>query len=160
MGNINGHETTITAPWLRMRLAEPETAKRICLIDATPRAGEPCLPYARPLDIRTLLQCGPVSGEAFQAAVRVIGATSYDQVVIYDRNLPLASSVLWGLFKAFGHRDACVLQGGYVAWRQADGEVAADYAPQEAGTWRARDGRIGGELLADIARLQQMPFTG
>jgi 3-mercaptopyruvate sulfurtransferase SseA len=112
MGNINGHETTITASWLRMRLAEPETAQRICLIDATPTTDAFCLPYARPLDVRALVACGLPTADAFQAAVRSIGATSLDQVVIYDRNTPLAASILWRLFRAFGHRDACILDGG------------------------------------------------
>lgn len=160
MGNINGHETLVSAPWLRMRLAEPETARRICLIDATPGHDGPCLPYARPLDVGALLQGSPLTASSFQAAVRAIGATSFDQVVIYDRDTPLAASVLWRLFQAFGHRDACILEGGYAAWRSASGDVARGYAPQEAGTWQAREGRIDGELLADIGRLQQAARSG
>jgi 3-mercaptopyruvate sulfurtransferase SseA len=155
MGNINGHETRVTASWLRMRLAEPETARRICLIDATPGHDGTCLPHARPLDLRALLQSGPPTAGAFQAAIRAIGATSHDQVVIYDRDMPLAASVLWRLFQAFGHPDACVLEGGYAAWHQASAEIARGYTSQEPGTWRAREGPIDGELLADIGRLQQ-----
>ncbi len=160
MGNINGHETLVTAPWLRMRLAEPETARRICLIDATPGKDEPCLPHARPLDVGALLQGGPPTAAFFQAAVRAIGATSFDQVVIYDRGNPLAASVLWRLFQAFGHCDACILDGGYTAWRSASGDIARGYASQEAGTWRARKGRLDRELLADIERLQQAARSG
>jgi 3-mercaptopyruvate sulfurtransferase SseA len=157
MGNINGHETQITAPWLRMRLAEPETARRICLIDATPVVGARCLPGARALDLRALMveSGGMPTAEAFQATVRAIGATSLDQVIIYDRDDPLAASVLWRLFHAFGHRDACILAGGYRAWCAASGELAARYCVHEVGTWRARQAPATNHaLLADIRRLQ------
>ncbi|MEA2978929.1 MAG: thiosulfate/3-mercaptopyruvate sulfurtransferase [Alphaproteobacteria bacterium] len=155
MGNINGHETRITAPWLRMRLAEPETAGRICLIDATPKTGEPCIPYSRALDVRELTNGGSAlpSAQAFQSAVRLIGATSLDQVVIYDRDDPAASSVLWHLFRAFGHLDTCFLEGGYAAWRRASGELASRYSEQEPGTWRAQESRNAREAAAEILRL-------
>ncbi|MEA2992366.1 MAG: thiosulfate/3-mercaptopyruvate sulfurtransferase [Alphaproteobacteria bacterium] len=160
MGNINGHETRVTAAWLRMRLAEAETAQRICLIDATPTADAPCLPYARPLAVRTLLNDGMPTPEEFQAALRAIGATSFDQVVIYDRNLPLASSILWRLFRCFGHRDACILDGGYDAWCTVSGELVESYSKHEAGTWRAAGVSADRELLAEIDALRQMFRAG
>ena len=153
MGNINGHETRITAPWLRMRLAEPETAGRICLIDATPKTGEPCLPYSRALDVRALMGAALPTAQTFQSAVRSIGATSLDQVIIYDRDDPAASSVLWHLFRAFGHRDTCILEGGYAAWGAASGELARGYSEQEAGTWRALQSETASEAFAEIPRL-------
>lgn len=155
MGNINGHERSVTAPWLRMRLAEPDTAQRICLIDATPRTDAPCLPYSRPLDVRALVMRsdGVPPASAFQAAVRNIGATSFDQVVIYDRDIPLASCVLWRLFRAFGHRDTAIVEGGYQAWCGAAGELASHYLQQEVGTWRAAEAPVDGELLAEIQLL-------
>ncbi len=154
MGNINGHETRITAPWLRMRLAEPETAGRICLIDATPKPGEPCIPYSRALDVRALMDTGRAlpTAQAFQSAVRSIGATSLDQVIIYDRDDPPASSVLWHLFRAFGHRDTCILDGGYAAWRGASGELASRYGEQEPGTWRAQEAETASEAFTEILR--------
>jgi 3-mercaptopyruvate sulfurtransferase SseA len=156
MGNINGHETTITASWLRMRLAERETAQRICLIDATPTRDAPCLPYARSLDVRALMACGVPTADTFQAAVRSIGATSLDQVVIYDRNMPLAASILWRLFRAFGHRDACILDGGYEAWCSVCGQLASCYSENEVGTWQAERVPVPCELLAEVRLLQQL----
>jgi 3-mercaptopyruvate sulfurtransferase SseA len=159
MGNINGHETRVRAPWLRMRLAEPETAQRICLIDASPAPGEPCLPYARPLDVRALVERHggvPTSG-AFEAAIRTIGTTSLDQVIIYDRDGDIASLVLWGLFRSFGHRDTCILEGGHAAWCAAGGEVTGRYSEHEFGTWRAVEGRPDPELAEAIRRLRERP---
>jgi 3-mercaptopyruvate sulfurtransferase SseA len=139
-----------------MRLAEPETAARICLIDATPKPGEPCIPYSRPLDVRALVNAGTAmpTAQAFQSAVRSIGATTLDQVVIYDRDDPAASSVLWHLFRAFGHRDACILDGGYAAWRGASGELASRYCEQEPGTWRAQQSEPASEAVAEILRFR------
>jgi 3-mercaptopyruvate sulfurtransferase SseA len=159
MGNINGHETRVTAAWLRMRLAEAETAQRICLIDATPGEG-PCLPYARPLDVRAMLKSGMPTADNFQAALRAIGTTSFDQVVIYDRDTPLASSILWRLFRSFGHRDACILDGGYDAWCTVSGELVESYSKHEAGTWRAAGVSADRELLAEIDALRQMFRAG
>ena len=162
MGNINGHETRITAPWLQMRLAEPETAGRICLIDATPKTSEPCIPYSRALDVRALVEAGTAlpTAQAFQSAVRSIGATTLDQVVIYDRDNPLASSVLWHLFRAFGHRDACILEGGYAAWCAASGELASRYSEQKPGTWRAQEPQTANEAAPEILRLLSIsPMT-
>lgn len=155
MGNINGHETSITASWLRMRLAEPETAGRICLIDATPMIGQPCIPYSRALDVRVLVDAGNAmpTPQSFQSAVRSIGATTLDQVVIYDRDDPSASSVLWHLFRAFGHRDTCILEGGYAAWRSASGELATRYCEHEPGTWCA-ELKTANEAFAEILRLR------
>jgi 3-mercaptopyruvate sulfurtransferase SseA len=159
MGNINGHETRVTAAWLRMRLAEAETAQRMCLIDATPNEG-PCLPYARPLAVQALVQDAIPTAETFQAALRAIGATSFDQVVIYDRNIPLASSILWRLFRCFRHRDACILDGGYHAWCSVSGELVESYSDHEPGTWRAGGGPADRELLAEIDALRQMFRAG
>ena len=144
-----------------MRLAEPETAGRICLIDATPKIGEPCIPYSRPLDVRVLVDVNTAmpASQAFQTAVRSIGATSLDQVIIYDRNDPLSSSVLWHLFRAFGHRDACILEGGYAAWCSASGELAFQYSEHEFGTWRAREPELDREVLTEIQCLQELSRT-
>jgi 3-mercaptopyruvate sulfurtransferase SseA len=153
MGNINGHETSITASWLRMRLAEAETAGRICLIDATPKPGAPCIPYSRALDVRSLVGGARPTAQAFQAAVRSIGTTTLDQVVIYDRDDPAASSVLRLLFRAFGHRDACILDGGYAAWCSVAGELALRYSEHEPGTWRAQERDNASATSTEILRL-------
>jgi thiosulfate/3-mercaptopyruvate sulfurtransferase len=101
------------------------------------------------------VQDGVPTADVFESAIRAIGATSLDQVVIYDRDNPLAALVLWRLFRAFGHRDACVLEGGIAAWRGASGDLASAYSQHEPGTWRAQRGAADTDLAADIQRLRQ-----
>lgn len=122
-----------------MRLAKTETAQRICLLDATPTRGLRCLPYSRAFDIRGLMResSGMLSAVAFQEAVQNVGATSLDQVVIYDRDDEAASLTLWRFFHRFGHSDTCVLAGGLKAWAAAGGELVDRYTKHDRGTWRA-----------------------
>ena len=142
MGNINGHETTITASWLRMRLAEPETAQRICLIDATPTMDAPCLPYARPLDVCALAACGVPTADAFQAAVRSIGATSLDQVVIED------TWTVSGLFGACSRRSVIGTPASWMGGIKHGAASAANSRPAIRPTTSEPGGRNAYRHLA------------
>src|SRR5713101_1517463 len=90
---------------------------------------------------------------ADRAGVPVGGA--FDRrhlVIIYDRDDPPASSVLWHLFRAFGHRDTCILDGGYAAWRGASGELASRYGAQGPGTWCEQKAETAIEAVTEILR--------
>ena len=59
----------------------------------------------------------------FAAAVGALGITDNDDVVVYDRPpIPSAPRVWWS-FRAMGHKDVRVLNGGLEAWRAAGGGV-------------------------------------
>jgi thiosulfate/3-mercaptopyruvate sulfurtransferase len=51
------------------------------------------------------------------SAARAIGLTNRQQIVIYDNTTDIWAARLWWLFKAFGHDEVSVLDGGLTAWR-------------------------------------------
>jgi 3-mercaptopyruvate sulfurtransferase SseA len=137
MGNINGHDGQVRPSWLRMRLAEPDTAKRICLIDAAPAGDARLVPGAGRLDVEALTAGGRIPPAAeFEAAVRRVGLTSYDQVVVYDDGGLLRAELLQLLFKFYGYDDVCVLEGGAAAYA-ALADMAPALGTREPGTWQA-----------------------
>ncbi|ORY93571.1 Rhodanese-like domain-containing protein [Syncephalastrum racemosum] len=54
--------------------------------------------------------------EAFAAAVGKLGITHQDPVVVYDSAGFFSAARVYWTFKAFGHQDVAVLQGGLPRW--------------------------------------------
>jgi thiosulfate/3-mercaptopyruvate sulfurtransferase len=52
----------------------------------------------------------------FASAAGAVGLTNRQHIVVYDNNTGIWASRLWWLFKAFGHDDVSVLDGGLKAW--------------------------------------------
>jgi len=68
------------------------------------------------------------SPEKFSSAVRKLGLGDGNKIVIYDSNGGyMAACRVWWMFRLFGHKDVCVLDGGLVRWgkerRPVDSEV-------------------------------------
>jgi len=59
----------------------------------------------------------------FSSKVRKLGLGDGNHIVIYDSNNFFASARVWWMFRAMGHRDVSVLNGGYKAWLSAGGEI-------------------------------------
>ncbi|MFJ8894352.1 sulfurtransferase [Leifsonia sp. NPDC102414] len=57
---------------------------------------------------------------AFEAAAESVGVGSDTTVVVYDASVGQWASRLWWLFRAFGHTNVAVLDGGAVKWRAED----------------------------------------
>ena len=53
---------------------------------------------------------------AFETAVRAMGISAQSQIVIYDGAGIFAAPRAWWMFKAMGHKDVGVLNGGLPAW--------------------------------------------
>jgi thiosulfate/3-mercaptopyruvate sulfurtransferase len=52
----------------------------------------------------------------FASAAGAIGLTNRQQIVVYDNSTGIWAARLWWLFKAFGHDEVSVLDGGLTAW--------------------------------------------
>ena len=63
------------------------------------------------------------SPEKFSSRVRRLGLGDGHRVICYDQNGFLASARVWWMFRAMGHGDVAVLDGGFEAWRNAGGAV-------------------------------------
>jgi thiosulfate/3-mercaptopyruvate sulfurtransferase len=57
------------------------------------------------------------------AAAQAIGLTNRQRIVVYDNSAGIWAARLWWLFKAFGHDEVSVLDGGLTAWRAEGGPV-------------------------------------
>lgn len=60
---------------------------------------------------------------AFAAAVAALGISAASRVVVYDQRGIFSAPRLWWMFRAFGHENVQVLDGGLPAWIAADGAV-------------------------------------
>ncbi|MDV6252816.1 sulfurtransferase [Vibrio sp. EA2] len=74
--------------------------------------------------------------EGFNASAQQLGLHKDDLIVVYDNSGTLASPRAWWMFKAMGHDNVKVLNGGLPAWI-ASGLPVADSlsAPTEQGTF-------------------------
>ncbi len=70
--------------------------------------------------------------ELFQEKVRALGVNNRSRLVIYDDTGVYASPRGWWMFRAMGHEQVAVLDGGLPAWLQAGYPVDAAFASAPA----------------------------
>ncbi len=69
----------------------------------------------------------------FEQSVGTLGISSDSRVIAYDRGNFVASARAWWMFRAFGHEQVNVLDGGLSAWRRVGGQLvdgAVEVTPQ------------------------------
>lgn len=66
--------------------------------------------------------------EKFAARVRKMGLGDGNRIVVYDGGAPFAAARVWWMFRAFGHIDVMVLDGGIAKWK-AEGRPLDDLPP-------------------------------
>lgn len=59
----------------------------------------------------------------FSSRVRRLGLGDGNRIIVYDQNSFYASARVWWMFRAMGHKDVKVLDGGMAAWLEADGDT-------------------------------------
>jgi thiosulfate/3-mercaptopyruvate sulfurtransferase len=69
------------------------------------------------------------SVEQFERQVGRLGIASGDKIVVYDAEKFLASARVWWMFRAMGHDDVVVLDGGLNAWKALGQPLEAGPAP-------------------------------
>ncbi|BCW89343.1 3-mercaptopyruvate sulfurtransferase [Alphaproteobacteria bacterium SO-S41] len=123
----------VTSDWLKDRLGSPD----IRIIDASwhmPAAGrsgakefdEAHIPGALFFDIDEIADTASSLAhmlpppEKFSARVRKLGIGDGTMVVAYDAYGMHAAARAWWMFRAMGHENVAVLDGGFLKWR-ADG---------------------------------------
>ncbi len=79
------------------------------------------------------------SPEYFEKACRTLGISSHHKIVVYDKLGVYSSPRVWWMFKAMGHRDIAVLDGGLPAWRRANLPCIIETKPasRKPGNFRA-----------------------
>lgn len=93
----------------------------------------------------------------FSSRVRKLGLGDGNRLVIYDSNGFFASARVWWMFRAMGHKDVKVLDGGLAAWTAAGGETE-DLPP--VSVERHYTARKRADLVKDIVQVQTAIVDG
>jgi thiosulfate/3-mercaptopyruvate sulfurtransferase len=83
--------------------------------------------------------------EVFAAKMQALGIGDDDRIVVYDQPGSCAAPRVWWTFRAFGHRDVAVLDGGLAKW-QAVGLPVTEHPA------RARDASFTARLDPTLVR--------
>jgi thiosulfate/3-mercaptopyruvate sulfurtransferase len=126
----------VSADWLKSHLNAPDVRVLDCtyFMPGSPQTGRQVydshhIPGARFFDIDDIADTDSSlphmlpSPEKFSSRVRRLGLGDGHRVICYDQNGFLAAARVWWMFRAMGHGDVAVLNGGFDAWRAAGGAV-------------------------------------
>lgn len=157
-----GNSGLVTAKWLLENYQRKDVKILDASMDATvvfPDAwksgpkefAEAHIPGARFFDIDGVSD--PTSGlphtlpspEIFQEAMRSLGISNDDQVIIYDNSMLRSAARGWWMFRVMGHDNVRVLDGGLEAWRAIGG-------PFEGGTNAVAPGNFTATLNTALLR--------
>lgn len=159
-------EDIVSTEWLAAHLGSPDiaildgswhlpAAKR----DAKAEFMEGHIPGAQFFDLdansdteSTLPHMLP-SPEKFSSRMRKLGIGDGKRVIIYDTVGLFSAARIWWMFKAFGHADVAILDGGLAKWK-AEGRPLEDgpaARPQE----RHFTARFQASMVSDLADVRR-----
>lgn len=158
-------EPLVSPIWLNEHLHDAD----LVILDATiPKIGEVgphplaeiCIPGARYFDLNgifsdhaTDLPHNLPSPEVFTQASRELGINANSRIVIYDHHGIYVSPRVWWMFRAMGHENVAVLDGGLPHWLAAGLPTTTKEPPV------AKDGdftaRLNSDLVCDSAWVLQ-----
>ena len=138
---MNGRDPLVSAGWLKANITAPD----VCVLDATwvppflkdrPN-GKSCyesghIVGASYFDIDDIADTSSglkhmlPSADIFAEKVGALGVSNTSRVVVYDSNSFFASARAWWMFRAMGHDETFVLDGGLNAWKAAGGDVETE----------------------------------
>lgn len=151
MKNISLRTPIVSIEWLLAHLNKPNlvildaTKTKVGQKELSEEAKTKRIPRARFFDLQktfkdqeaTLPNTMP-SPEYFEKEAQKIGINNESVIVIYDHHGVYSSPRGWWIFKAMGHENVVVLDGGFPAWKNANLPIAiqANY-DGEAGNFKA-----------------------
>jgi thiosulfate/3-mercaptopyruvate sulfurtransferase len=91
--------------------------------------------------------------EKFSARVRKLGLGDGNRIVVYDGNPMMGATRVWWMFRAFGHKDIAVLDGGLPKWI-AEGRPVTDEPPQPRE--RHFTARLDSTLVRDLGQVTKL----
>ncbi len=126
MNNISILESTVSVDWLHDNL----NATNLVILDGTINklfnTPQVSIPNTRFFDIKKKFSdvSAPFpstfpSEEQFQKEAKSLGINRDSAIVVSDDKGIYSSARVWWLFKAFGHENVAVLNGGFPAWKNA-----------------------------------------
>ncbi|MBX3501178.1 MAG: 3-mercaptopyruvate sulfurtransferase [Alphaproteobacteria bacterium] len=91
--------------------------------------------------------------EKFSARVRKLGLGDGNRIVVYDGSPMMGATRVWWMFRAFGHKDIAVLDGGLPKWI-AEGRPVTDEPPQPRE--RHFTARLDSTLIRDVGQVTRL----
>lgn len=170
MNNVSLTDSIVSVQWLRENLS----AENLVIFDASMKPIVP-VPTSAPetrvyipgslrfdfddvlTDHTTSLPHMMPSAEFFQEEMQKLGVNHDSAIVAYDKDGIYSSPRAWWMFRAMGHEQVAVLDGGLPAWIQAGYETVPTLAtPKRRGNFASRpqgwlfvDSRFVLQALAD-----------
>lgn len=171
VARISPEKPTVSAEWLKSHLSAPD----VRVLDATwfmpteARTGREAythqhIPGARFFDIDDVTDTeSPLPHmlpppEKFSSRARKLGLGDGHRIIVYDQNGYFASARVWWMFRAMGHEDVAVLDGGFDAWRNAGGAI--EDLPPHFQADRHFTCRPRRDVLRDLEQVRQALATG
>jgi len=94
--------------------------------------------------------------EKFSSRVRRLGLGDGVRIVVYDGSPMMGASRVWWMFRAFGHKDVAVLDGGLPKWVREGRPVTDDATvPRE----RHFTARLDSTLIRDVDQVKRLLDT-
>jgi thiosulfate/3-mercaptopyruvate sulfurtransferase len=93
------------------------------------------------------------SPEKFSSRVRKLGLGDGNRIVVYDGSPMMGATRVWWMFRAFGHKDVAVLDGGLPKWI-AEGRPVTDDPPQPRE--RHFTARLDTTLIRDVGQVTRL----
>lgn len=161
----------VTCDWLAERLDAPD----IRIIDATwfmpndPRKARPLyeerrIPGAIFFDIDEIADGDTglphmlPSSEKFASYMRKCGISDGSRIVVYDNHGLFSAARVWWAFRAMGHEDVVVLDGGFPAWEAAGHPI--ETGPPQPRSERHFTVQRRKDLVRDIADMRRAVVMG
>lgn len=94
----------------------------------------------------------------FSSQVRKLGLGDGNRVIVYDHNDFYASARVWWMFRAMGHKDIKVLDGGLAAWQAHGGET--EDLPPHAVERHFTAARKRADLVRDLDQMRELVAAG
>lgn len=88
--------------------------------------------------------------EQFAGQMSTLGINSTDRVVIYDVHGIQTAPRAWWTFRAFGHNNVAVLNGGLPKWTAENRPVSDDIVDRDRGAF---DATARGDLVRDVDQM-------
>ncbi len=156
----SAHDALVTTGWLAEHLDDED----IRVVDGSwhlPNAGRDAraefaqahIPGAVFFDIDAIADSDTSlphmlpSPEKFARAVGALGIGDGDRVIVYDASAVRSAARVWWTFRAFGHEEVAVLDGGLAKWRSEGRPLASD-TPSPIG--RRFTARLRTSLVRDL----------
>lgn len=124
----------VTAEWLRSNLDSVrifDASSHLPTVDrnAADEFREAHIPGALRFDIDAIAdKSHPMphmvpSPAFFAECLQALGVNDDDHVVVYDDSAVKTAARAWWMMRLFGHERISILDGGFAAWKDADGKV-------------------------------------